>query len=167
MSLIQFCKDGDLERVKAALKSGTHVNTKDEYGQTGLTWAVSKKHNSVVALLLNIPNIDATMSLIQFCKDGDLEVVSHPSLFPLFPPPPPPPSNFTPFTFLSHLHNTVDKVDEGKAEKNYLSSASGPVLYPKLSSPPSSSTLSLLLMSSVLLVSTSSTSTPPSLLTSQ
>ena len=58
MSLIQFCKDGDLERVKAALQRGEDVNTKGEYGSTGLIQAVSRKHNSVVALLLNTPNID-------------------------------------------------------------------------------------------------------------
>jgi len=47
-----------LEGVKAALKSGTDVNTKGEYGWTGLMWAVIYNHNSVVALLLNTPNID-------------------------------------------------------------------------------------------------------------
>ena len=58
MSLIELCKKGDLEGVKAALKSGADVNTKDENGCTGLIWAVIKKHNSVVELLLNTPNID-------------------------------------------------------------------------------------------------------------
>jgi len=61
MSLIQFCKDGDLERVKAALQRGEDVNTKGEYGSTGLMQAVSWKHNSVVALLLNTPNIDVNL----------------------------------------------------------------------------------------------------------
>ena len=58
MSLVQFCEKGDLEGVKAALKSGTDVNTKGEYGWTGLMWAVIYSHTSVVALLLNTPNID-------------------------------------------------------------------------------------------------------------
>jgi len=58
MSLDQFCEKGDREGVKAALKSGTDVNTKGEYGWTGLMWAVINNHNSVVALLLNTPNID-------------------------------------------------------------------------------------------------------------
>ena len=60
MSLVEFCKKGHLEGVKAALQSGADVNTKGEFGQTGLMWAVIYNHNSVVALLLNIPNIDVT-----------------------------------------------------------------------------------------------------------
>ena len=58
MSLVELCEDGDLEGVKAALKRGDDVNTKDESGQTGLIWAVRKNHISVVDLLLNTPNID-------------------------------------------------------------------------------------------------------------
>ena len=65
MSLVQFCEKGDLEGVKAALKRGDDVNTKDEYGWTGLIWTVkwnpyrnTWNHNSVVDLLLNTPNID-------------------------------------------------------------------------------------------------------------
>ena len=58
MSLIEFCKKGDLEGVKAALQRGEDVNTKDDAGRTGLMWAVIYNHNSVVALLLNTPNID-------------------------------------------------------------------------------------------------------------
>ena len=53
MSLIQFCKEGDLEGVKAALQRGANVNTKDEYGWTGLMRAVTRSnvppnHNSVI-----------------------------------------------------------------------------------------------------------------------
>jgi len=47
-----------LEGVKAALKSGADVNTKDDYGSTGLMWAMINNHNSVVALLLSTPNIN-------------------------------------------------------------------------------------------------------------
>jgi len=47
-----------LEGVKAALKSGANVNTKNEYGNIGLIEAVFNNHNSVVDLLLNTPNID-------------------------------------------------------------------------------------------------------------
>jgi len=54
MSLIDSCKKGDLEGVKAALKSGADVNTLDEDGYTGLMLAVSFNHNSVVALLLDV-----------------------------------------------------------------------------------------------------------------
>ena len=66
MSLIQFCKEGDLEGVKAALQRGANVNTKDEYGWTGLMRAVTRSnvppnHNSVVALLLSTPTIDVNL----------------------------------------------------------------------------------------------------------
>ena len=58
MSLVDLCKEGDLEGVKAALQSGADVNTEDEFGEIGLMGAVIYNHNSVVALLLNTPNID-------------------------------------------------------------------------------------------------------------
>jgi len=61
MSLIESCKNGDLEGVKTALQSGDDVNTKDEDGWTGLMWAVSLNHNSVVDLLLEKPNIDVNL----------------------------------------------------------------------------------------------------------
>ena len=58
MFLIEFCKEGDLEGVKAALQRGDDVN-KNEYGWTALMWAVFYNHNSVVALLLrSSPKID-------------------------------------------------------------------------------------------------------------
>ena len=58
MSLVELCRDGDLERVKLALQRGVDVNTKDKNGRTGLMQAVRNNHNSVVELLLNKPNID-------------------------------------------------------------------------------------------------------------
>ena len=58
MSLIELCQNGDLEGVKAALKSGADVNTKDECGETGLFRALRRNRNSVVDLLLKTPNID-------------------------------------------------------------------------------------------------------------
>ena len=65
MTLVQFCKDGDLEGVKAALQSGADVNTKDECGWTGLMEAVARNYcdcdNSMVALLLSTPNIDVNL----------------------------------------------------------------------------------------------------------
>ena len=61
MSLVELCRNGNLEGVKAALKSGTNVNTKNDYGQTGLIWAVRNNHNSVVDLLLSTPNIDVNL----------------------------------------------------------------------------------------------------------
>ena len=64
MSLIGFCKKGDLEGVKGALQSGVDVNTKSENGETGLMWAVDENHNSVVELLLNTPNIDVNLKSV-------------------------------------------------------------------------------------------------------
>jgi len=69
MSLVELCQEGDLEVVKAALKSGADVNTKDKYGHTGLYWAVSFQHNSVVALLLNTPNIDVNQSALHWAAE--------------------------------------------------------------------------------------------------
>ena len=45
MSLVDLCKEGDLEGVKAALKRGVNVNTKDDGGWTGLMLAVLFNHN--------------------------------------------------------------------------------------------------------------------------
>jgi len=56
--LMQSCINGDLEGVKAALQRGNDVNSKDERGMTGLMNAVIHDENSVVAFLLNTPNID-------------------------------------------------------------------------------------------------------------
>ena len=61
MSLVELCKNGDLEGVKVALKNGADVNTRNEYGQTGLIRAVFNNHNSVVELLLKTPNIDVNL----------------------------------------------------------------------------------------------------------
>ena len=59
MSLIQFCEKGDLEGVKAALQRGEDVNSKDDFGWTGLMGG--RNHISVVALLLSTPNIDVNL----------------------------------------------------------------------------------------------------------
>merc|ERR1712218_50299 len=58
MSFVGLCRAGDLEGVKAALQRGADVNTKSDYGLTGLMHAVRHNCNSVVALLLKTPNID-------------------------------------------------------------------------------------------------------------
>ena len=63
MSLVELCKKGDLEEVKAALQRGVDVNTKDEDGWTGLILAVKNNHNSVAALLLKTPNIDVNLQI--------------------------------------------------------------------------------------------------------
>ena len=67
MSLVELCKEGDLEGVKAALQSGVDVNTKGELGRTGLIEAVRNNHSSVVELLLKTPNIDVNQKA--FFKD--------------------------------------------------------------------------------------------------
>ena len=74
MALIKLCKNGDLEGVKALLQIGVDVNTKGEYGLTGLMWAVSKNHNSVVELLLNTPNIDVNLKSDDYWCPLDLAV---------------------------------------------------------------------------------------------
>ena len=61
MSLVELCKRGNLEGVKAALQRGADVNTRNEYGWTGLMLAVYYNHNSVVDLLLRTPNIDVNL----------------------------------------------------------------------------------------------------------
>ena len=76
MCLLDLCLNGDLEGVKAALKSGADVDTSDEDGFTGLMWAISnqsrwaragrseaecKNFSSVIALLLRAPNIDVNL----------------------------------------------------------------------------------------------------------
>ena len=42
MSLVEMCRKGDLEGVKAALKRGADVNAKGKYSWTGLIWAVEE-----------------------------------------------------------------------------------------------------------------------------
>ena len=51
------CQHGTVAEVKAALKRGADINAQT-VNETGLMMAVASKNNSVVALLLNTPNID-------------------------------------------------------------------------------------------------------------
>ena len=53
-----LCRGGDIERVQAALDSGTNVNEEGVLGQTGLMMALDNSRNNVVQLLLNHPDID-------------------------------------------------------------------------------------------------------------
>ena len=71
---LNSCFNGSLDGVRSALLSGVNVNTRDAWdserasssgvysafviGMTGLMWAVLRKHNSVVELLLGSPRID-------------------------------------------------------------------------------------------------------------
>ena len=55
--LWQLCFEGKLERVRFALRGGEDVNSRDEDNKTALMWAVEKKHNGIVRLLLQQPAI--------------------------------------------------------------------------------------------------------------
>ena len=54
----RLCRDGDIEGVQAAIDNRANVNEEDDSGWTGLMWALGKRHNNVVQLLLNHPQID-------------------------------------------------------------------------------------------------------------
>ena len=54
----RLCRDGDIEGVQAEIDDGANVNEEDDSGWTGLMWALGKRHNNVVQLLLNHPQID-------------------------------------------------------------------------------------------------------------
>ena len=71
---LNSCFNGNLEGVQSALQSGVDVNSRDNWdseranssgiypayatGKTGLMWAVMRKHNTVVDLLLRTPGIN-------------------------------------------------------------------------------------------------------------
>ena len=71
---LDSCFNGSSEGVRSALQSGVDLNTRDTseservrssgihegyaIGKTGLKWAVMRKHNTVVELLLGTPGID-------------------------------------------------------------------------------------------------------------
>ena len=55
---LNLCRDGDIEGVQAEIDNGANVNEEDDSGWTGLMWALGKRHNNVVQLLLNHPQID-------------------------------------------------------------------------------------------------------------
>ena len=57
-NFLDLCYDGDIEGVQAAIDNGADVNEEDDSGWTGLMWALGKRHNNVVQLLLNHPQID-------------------------------------------------------------------------------------------------------------
>ena len=53
------CEDGEEAKVNAAIVLGVDVNTKDATsGWTGLMWAISYRHESIVDILLAHPDID-------------------------------------------------------------------------------------------------------------
>ena len=58
MSFWDLCYRGDIEGVQAAIDNGADVNEEDCDGGTGLMEALFERHNNVVQLLLNHPQID-------------------------------------------------------------------------------------------------------------
>ena len=59
--LWELCNDGELAEVRAALALGEDVNSKGLFGTTALMYAVSRKHNSIVKLLLDQPAVDVNV----------------------------------------------------------------------------------------------------------
>ena len=57
-SLGEICYRGELAEVREAIGRGEDVNEKRFADKTGLMWAVTKKHNSIVKLLLEQPTLD-------------------------------------------------------------------------------------------------------------
>ena len=55
--LWQLCSEGKLVRVRFALRAGEDVNSRNKFNDTALMWAVEKKHNGIVRLLLQQPTI--------------------------------------------------------------------------------------------------------------
>ena len=56
---LEACEDGEEAKVNAAIVLGVDVNTKDATsGWTGLMWAISYRHESIVDILLAHPDID-------------------------------------------------------------------------------------------------------------
>ena len=54
----QLCLDGDIEGVQAAIDNGADVNEETFGGRTGLMWALQHRHNNVVQVLLQHPQIN-------------------------------------------------------------------------------------------------------------
>ena len=59
--LWKLCKEGKLTDVRSLLACGKDVNSKNSYGETALMYAVWKKHNSIVKLLLDQPAVDVNV----------------------------------------------------------------------------------------------------------
>ena len=60
--LWQQCNDGQLERVRLALRDGVDVNRTDEHGAPALVFAVHNKHHGIVKLLLEQPDIEVNIT---------------------------------------------------------------------------------------------------------
>ena len=61
----EFCQVGDEVGVRlAVLGREEEINSKDEDNVTGLMWAVLKKHNAIVRLLLDQARLDLNCTSI-------------------------------------------------------------------------------------------------------
>ena len=58
----RLCRDGRLEKVRAALARGEEVNQRDVYGSTGLMLAARNGREDVVELLLQQPGLDVNLT---------------------------------------------------------------------------------------------------------
>ena len=58
---VYLCRDGNVEGVKKALQRGFDVNSKGEFGLTGLMVALYRKHTSIAILLLEQEDIDVNI----------------------------------------------------------------------------------------------------------
>jgi len=65
--LVNLCSQGDLEGVRAAIQSGTDVNSKDSSGWSGLMRALERNHFEVVNFFLEHKDFDITA----VNEDGD------------------------------------------------------------------------------------------------
>jgi len=52
MSLIYAAMDGNIKGVRKSLEKGVDVNTRNDYGQTALWWALYKGHLEIAKLLI-------------------------------------------------------------------------------------------------------------------
>ena len=57
-AFLAACRNGEEAKVNAAIVLGVDINTKDSKGQTGLIFAIWKKHEHIVDILLALPDID-------------------------------------------------------------------------------------------------------------
>ena len=94
LSLVDLCRQGNLEDVRRALASGEDVNKVDRYHRrSGLMLTVEYKHNSIVELLLSQPALDVNLvhnsyhgrtALHYACYSGNLEglkmLLAHPRM---------------------------------------------------------------------------------------
>ena len=62
MSVWELCREGNLKGVKAAIDGGQDLNSSNANNSTGLMWALTRGHNSVVELLLSQPSLDVNTS---------------------------------------------------------------------------------------------------------